>query len=94
MSVLFYYLYPFCIGKISDPYSYSNNIHSAFVFDNIRIRICIHSKNMKTDMGKLSDPYMMRVNLTNVLDEGLMIGEVGRRMNLKVKLVKQVVYQK
>jgi hypothetical protein len=31
----------------------------------------------------------MRVNLTNVLDEGLRIGEVGRRMNSKVKSVKQ-----
>jgi hypothetical protein len=28
-----------------------------------------------------------RVNSTNVLDEGLRIGEIGRRMNLKVKLV-------
>jgi hypothetical protein len=29
----------------------------------------------------------MRVNSTNVLDEGLMIGEIGRQMNSKVKLV-------
>ena len=28
-----------------------------------------------------------RVNSTNVLDEGLRIGEIGRRMNSKVKLV-------
>jgi hypothetical protein len=28
------------------------------------------------------------VNSTNVLDEGLRIGEIGRRMNSKVKLVK------
>jgi hypothetical protein len=27
------------------------------------------------------------VNSTNVLDEGLRIGEIGRRMNSKVKLV-------
>jgi hypothetical protein len=35
-----------------------------------------------------------RVNSTNVLDEGLRIGEIGRRMNSKVKSVKQGVYRK
>jgi hypothetical protein len=35
-----------------------------------------------------------RVNSTNVLDEGLKIGEIGRRMNSKVKSVKQGVYRK
>jgi hypothetical protein len=35
-----------------------------------------------------------RVNSTNVLDEGLRIGEVGRLMNSKVKSVKQDVYRK
>jgi hypothetical protein len=30
---------------------------------------------------------LMRVNSTNVLDEGLRIGEIGRRMNSKVKLI-------
>jgi hypothetical protein len=34
---------------------------------------------------------LTRVNSTNVLDEGLRIGEVGRRMNSKVKSVKQGV---
>jgi hypothetical protein len=38
--------------------------------------------------------YPTRVNSTNVLDEGLRIGEVGRRMNSKVKSIKQGVYQK
>jgi hypothetical protein len=33
-----------------------------------------------------------RVNSTNVLDEGLRIGEIGRQMNLKVKSVKQGLY--
>jgi hypothetical protein len=37
---------------------------------------------------------LTRVNSTNVLDEGLSIGEIGRRMNSKVKLVKQGVYRK
>jgi hypothetical protein len=35
-----------------------------------------------------------RVNSTNVLDEGLRIGEIGRRMNSKVKSVKQGGYRK
>jgi hypothetical protein len=41
-----------------------------------------------------SDRLVTRVNLTNVLDEGLRIGGVGRRMNSKVKSVKQGVYRK
>jgi hypothetical protein len=35
-----------------------------------------------------------RVNSTNVLVEGLRIGEIGHRMNSKVKSVKQHVYRK
>jgi hypothetical protein len=35
-----------------------------------------------------------RVNSKNVLDEGLRIGEIGRRMNSKVRLVKISVYRK
>jgi hypothetical protein len=37
---------------------------------------------------------LTRVNSTNVLDEGLRIGEIGHRMNLKVKLVEIFVYRK
>jgi hypothetical protein len=37
---------------------------------------------------------LMRVNSTNVLDEGLRIGEIGRRMNSKVWLVEIGVYRK
>jgi hypothetical protein len=59
MSLLFYYSYPFHIDKASDPYS--NNIRSAFVFNNIHIHIRIHFKNMETDMGRaLSDPHPIR----------------------------------
>jgi hypothetical protein len=36
---------------------------------------------------------LTRVNSTNVLDEGLRIGGIGRQMNSKVKSVKQGVYQ-
>jgi hypothetical protein len=35
-----------------------------------------------------------RVNSTNVLNKGLRIGEIGRRMNSKVKLVEIGVYRK
>jgi hypothetical protein len=34
------------------------------------------------------------INSTNVLDEGLSIGEIGRRMNSKVRLVKIGVCRK
>jgi hypothetical protein len=34
------------------------------------------------------------VNSTNVLDEGLRIGEIGRQMNSKVRLVEIGVYRK
>jgi hypothetical protein len=40
------------------------------------------------------DHQMTRVNSTNVQYEGLGIGGIGRRMNSKVKSVKQGVYQK
>jgi hypothetical protein len=39
-------------------------------------------------------PQVMWVDSKNFLDEGLMIGEIGRRMNSKVKSVKQGGYQK
>jgi hypothetical protein len=37
---------------------------------------------------------LMRVNSTNVLDEGLRIGEIGHRMKSKVRLVEIGLYQK
>jgi hypothetical protein len=52
MSLLFYYSYLFRIDKTSYLFSYLNIIRSAFIFNNIRIRIRIHFKNMKTDMEK------------------------------------------
>jgi hypothetical protein len=58
MSLIFRYSYPFRIEKTSDPHPYSNSIRTAFVFDNIRIRIRIRFENAKTDMGRaLSDPF-------------------------------------
>jgi hypothetical protein len=38
--------------------------------------------------------FPTRVNLANVLNEGLRIGEIGRWMNSKVKLVETGVYRK
>jgi hypothetical protein len=40
------------------------------------------------------DLWVTRVNSANVLDEGLRIGEIGRRMNSKVKLVEIGVSRK
>jgi hypothetical protein len=38
--------------------------------------------------------WVTRVNSINVLNEGLRIGEIGHRMNSKVKLVAIGVYRK
>jgi hypothetical protein len=60
-SIVSFYSHPFRIEKTSDPYLYSSNIRSEFVFVNIRIRIRIRFKNMETDMGRaLSDPHPIR----------------------------------
>jgi hypothetical protein len=44
--------------------------------------------------GKGGALSVTRVNSANVLNEGLRIGEIGRRMNSKVKLVEIGVYRK
>jgi hypothetical protein len=46
------------------------------------------SRNLKTGPSDVFVLSLTRVNSTNVLDEGLKIGEIGRRMNSKVKSVK------
>jgi hypothetical protein len=43
----------------------------------------IHDSNAQSPHGRRQ---LMRVNLANVQDEGLRIGERGHRMNLKVKI--------
>jgi hypothetical protein len=45
-------------------------------------------------VGLIMGLLLTRVNSTNILDEGLWIGETGRRMNSKVKSIKQDVYRK
>jgi hypothetical protein len=49
---------------------------------------------LKAQIGGYDLRRVTRVNSTNVLDKGLRIGEIGRRMNSKVKSVKQGVYRK
>jgi hypothetical protein len=50
----------------------------------------VRERNLHVRSGML----LTRVNSTNVLDEGLRIGEIGRQMNSKVKLVEIGVYRK
>jgi hypothetical protein len=50
-------------------------------------------QHLRPDLN-LEEVLLTRVNSTNVLDEGLRIGEIGRRMNSKVKLVEIGVYRK
>jgi hypothetical protein len=48
----------------------------------------------RPDIQLLHYAQLTRVNSTNVQYEGFRIGGVGRRMNSKVKSVKQGVYRK
>jgi hypothetical protein len=54
---------------------------------------CMIVKLFKS-LATVNTKCVTRVNSTNVLDEGLMIREIGRRMNSKVRLVKISVYRK
>jgi hypothetical protein len=47
-----------------------------------------------TRIPRYPEHRLTRVNSINVLDEGLRIEEIGRRMNSKVRLVKISVYRK
>jgi hypothetical protein len=49
------------------------------------------TRGYRTHMGRVW--ALTRVNSTNVLDEGLRIGETGCRMNSKVNSVKQGGYE-
>jgi hypothetical protein len=51
-------------------------------------------KHPITSIETHRDPPLTRVNSTNVLNEGLRIGGIGRRMNSKVKLVEIGVCRK
>jgi hypothetical protein len=54
------------------------------------ISLSLHRTSAPIDLISVLDVLVIRVNLTNVLDEGLRIRETGRRMNSKVNLVKQM----
>jgi hypothetical protein len=61
------------------------------------VRGCLIKINKADGMAapwKACGHLLTRVNLTNVLDEGLRIGKIGRRMNSKVKLVEIGVCRK
>jgi hypothetical protein len=67
--------------------------------DGVSMRImCVFLVNVSMNCWCLLEPSsaftVTRVNSTNVLNEGLRIGEIGRRMNSKVKLVEIDVYRK
>jgi hypothetical protein len=55
--------------------------------------VCLKIYKINGFCKKLRD-QLTRVNSTNVLDEGLRIEEIGRRMNSKVRLVEIGAYQK
>jgi hypothetical protein len=56
--------------------------------NSMQVKVNRASKSKRYSNVKEIGP-MTRVILTNVLDEGLRSGEVGRRMNSKVRPVKQ-----
>jgi hypothetical protein len=72
-------------GEIIDAWASREMSVSFAFFERLRLRV--------TGIF-LTEALVMRVNSTNVLDEGLRIGEIGRRMNSKVKLVEIGVYRK
>jgi hypothetical protein len=53
------------------------------------VRVKVNSNSNVKEIGPVT-----RVNSTNVLDDGLRIGEIGHQMNSKVRLVKIGVYRK
>jgi hypothetical protein len=77
-------------GKQFTPY-----LNSCLFIDKEGTRLNSCSKTILPNWSNEFTAWALtRVNSTNVLDEGLRIGEIGRRMNSKVKSVKQGVYQK
>ena len=57
-SIISLYSFLFPLAKTFYPHPYSSNVHSAFVFENICIYICIRFENMKTNIGRvMPDPF-------------------------------------
>jgi hypothetical protein len=56
-------------------------------------KIYLLASNIVMIKGSLTYSRWRGLNSTNVLDEGLRIGEIGRRMNSKVNSVKQGGYE-
>jgi hypothetical protein len=71
----------------------------ATALETARSRVFTRSRSTEritttTPSRGIRHPQVTRVNSTNVLDEGLRIGEIWRWMNSKVKLVETGVYRK
>jgi hypothetical protein len=79
-------LITYCRSFVVDTKSNGEGGHPVWLLFCIRF---FHSTSFsRTIVCSMLFIQLMRVNSTNVLDEGLRIGEIGRRMNSKVKLVK------
>jgi hypothetical protein len=79
----------FCLSKLyaSGFYYFSVFfvIPGAFYAYTYQIKIQAYGNTTNNAQNMIRWFQVMRVNSANVLDEGLKIGERGRRMNLKVK---------
>jgi hypothetical protein len=64
------------------------------VYKKLKVTEQAASTARQRSTGGMAGGAVTRVNSTNVLDEGLRIGEIGRRMNSKVRLVEIGVYRK
>jgi hypothetical protein len=80
----------YSINKFQD--SNKRKITEKITLNYLPIVIFFNAFELGAESG--NQVILTRVNSTNVLDEGLRIGEIGRRMNSKVKSVKQGVYRK
>jgi hypothetical protein len=70
-------------------------VHAFSVLDQPEYEISFAKREWMDLSAVVSSQLLLtRVNSTNVLNEGLMIGEIGRRMNSKVKLIEIGVCRK
>jgi hypothetical protein len=80
---------------IKNPRKIVANPHNRVGIIEYIIHYISNSNSLTCPLGQIQMPHRVtRVNSTNVLNEGLRIGEIGRRMNSKVKLVETGVYRK
>jgi hypothetical protein len=78
-------------------YKCPSRIHIGVAFLRLQVDIIMQVKSCRVIVSvhlHNRPDQVTRVNSTNVLDEGLRIGEIGRWMNSKVKLVEISIYRK